>query len=339
MDVKKLLRALCEAPGVAGEENSAREAAQGFLSKLGECSVTPLGSLICRVLPPKKNGAHLMLDAHIDEIGLIVTAVLDDGFLKVAACGGMDRRSLSASQMTVHTKTPRKGVICSVPPHLQSAEEEKKLPKIEDFALDVGLSGEVANKEILIGTRVTPDISYCEMPNGFVSSRALDNRAGCAAVILAAQLIKKAGADCGLSVVLSSMEEVGGQGAATAAYELAPTHAIAVDVSFGHCPGVPKHRTAALGSGPMIGVSPILSGEMGQKLAAEAKKEKIPHTFEAMGSRTGTNADNIAATRAGVKTALLSVPQRNMHSPVEMVKIADIEDTARLIAAYVKSAF
>lgn len=339
METKKLLKLLCEAHGVSGREGGAAEIALGILKDFGECEISPLGSVVCRVRPAKDGEPHIMLDAHIDEIGLIVTAILNDGFIKVAACGGVDRRLLSACQMTIHGENPVKAVVCSVPPHLREDDGKKKVQKIEEFSLDAGLSQERARELVRVGDRVTPDVEFCELKNGLVSGRALDDRAGCAAVVLAAERLKKINPVCGISVVLSTQEEVGGCGAKTAAYSLNPSHAIAVDVSFGSAPGVPKHRTAALGSGPMIGIAPILSGEMGQALFECAKKNSIPHTPEPMGGRTGTNADEIAVSRGGVKTAMLSIPQRNMHSPVEVVAVADVENTARLIAEYIEQAF
>ena len=279
-----------------------------------------------------------MLDAHLDQIGMIVTAVLEDGFLKVAGCGGVDRRMLAASQVTVHGRQPLKAVVCSVPPHLQEGTGGK-VGKIESFLLDTGLSSEECREKVSPGDRITVDGDFHRLCGELVSSPALDNRAGCAAIIRAAQLLKEEKLSCSLTVALTSLEELSGQGARTAAYQIAPTHAIVVDVSFSDCDGVPRHRTTPLGGGAMVGFSPILSGEMCRGLCETAGRKGLPFTREVMGGRTGTNADEIVTVRGGVRTALLSVPQRNMHTPVEVVSLADIETVASLIAAYVTEQF
>ena len=333
METSALLRTLSEAVGVAGSESGVLAAAREELLKIGKCEVSPLGSLICKIREPKAGGAHVMLDAHLDEIGLIVTAILPDGFLKVSNCGGIDRRILPACQVTIHGREPLKAVVCSVPPHLQD-KEQKKTQKIEEFTLDAGLGFEAAQKLIAPGDRVTIDAPFAGMLGGRVTGKSLDNRAGCAAVMRAGELLAQSPLDCGLSVVLSSLEEVGEQGAQCAAYALAPTHAIVVDVSFAGAPGLGPVRQAAFGSGAMVGFAPTLCGEMSRGLIEPAKRHQIPHTPEVMGGKSGTNADNIAASRCGVRTALLSIPQRNMHTPVEIVDTADIEAVANLIAAY-----
>lgn len=338
METKEIMRALCTATGVAGAERGAAAAALQYLEPLGPCEISPVGSLICRVRSAREGAAHILLDAHLDEIGLVVTNILDDGFLKVAACGGVDRRLLAASRVIIHAKTPVTGVVCSVPPHLKDGDT-KKAGKIDTFTIDVGMTSEAAREVIFPGDRVTADTPFYEMMGDRVSCKSLDNRAGCAAVIRAAQLLHEEGPDCGLSVALSSMEEVGGQGAVTAAYALEPTHAIVVDVSFARCDGGPKNVTAELGSGALVGIAPVLSREMSDALLAAARKHAIPFEPEVMGGRTGTNADGIAVSRRGVRTGLLSIPQRNMHTPAEICSAGDVEHVAQLIAAYVRDNF
>lgn len=339
METKALLKALCDAVGAPGGEAAAAAVATEILAPLGPCEISPLGSVICRVLPATEGKPHLLLDAHLDEIALIVLAVTEDGFLKVGACGGIDRRVISASQLTIHAEGgPLKGIVCSVPPHLQDDSHKEKLQKLQEFSVDIGFSRERAEALVAPGDRVTVDGPFISLQNDLVASKALDDRAGCAVIIKAAEEIKAAAPDIGLSVVLSSMEEVGGMGAKTAAYTLSPTHAIAVDVSFAHVKGVPEHRTAKIGSGPMIGVAPVLAASVSSALKRVATHCQIPFTMEAMGRSTGTNADDIAVSRAGVKTGLVSVPQRNMHSPVEVVSIADVENAAKLIAKYATTA-
>lgn len=337
MTTAQMLLTLCEAPGIAGFETGAVEEAEKMLSGLGDCEVTTLGSLVCRVktVPGKP---HVMLTAHIDSIGLIVSYIEDSGFLRVSNCGGVDRSLLLASRVVVHSDSgDYDGVVCSIPPHLNP--DDSVIPKVEDIYIDVGFDGKTAREKIALGDRVSFDAQSHQLLNGRISARTLDDRAGCAAVILAAQKLAGCELDCSLSVMLATMEEVGGQGAKTATNLLAPTHCVAVDVSFGHTPDAPKQKCGQLGNGPMIGISPILDNETTQKLKAVAEKENIPYQLEVMGGNTGTDADSVAVSGAGVRCGLLSIPQRYMHTPIEVVEIADVETTADLMAAYVRDEF
>ena len=302
----------------------ARETARRLLEPLGACETTALGSLICRMKPIPESGAHLLLTAHMDSIGMIVTFIDDNGFLRVAGCGGVDRAVLPAAQVTVHTASGAlPGVVCTVPPHL--TEDDGVLPKVDEISVDVGLSAGAARAQIAPGDRITFDCEPFTTSSGLVCSRALDDRAGCAAVILAAQKLARQPLACGLSVALTVMEEVGGQGARTAASLLAPTHAVAVDVSFGHTPDAPRPKCGVMGDGPMIGVSPILDHAMFE--------------VEVMGGNTGTDADGVTVAGVGVRCALVSVPLRYMHTPAELIDARDVEQTAALIAAYVTDEF
>lgn len=336
MEFKDLVFELCQVVGVAGREDMAVVTAKKELDKLGKTEVNPLGSLICEVLPKKEGRPHLMLDAHIDEIGMIVTFIDEKGFLRVGGCGGMDRRLLLSSTVFVHTENEvLRGVVCSLPPHLQSGE--RKNPKVDEIAIDIGFSAEEAKKRVALGDRVTLKSTTQILRGDLVSSKSLDDRIGCASIIKAAELIKKENPDIGLTVVLSTMEETGGQGAKTAAYTVNPTHALAVDVSFAHTPDAKIEKCGEFFKGPMVGFSPILASSESKKLVALAKENGIPYQTEVMGGRTSTNADEIAVSRGGVTTSLLSIPQRYMHTPIETVSLTDAENTAKLIAKYALS--
>lgn len=337
MTTKELLVTLCEATGVAGLEIGAVAEAEKLLSDLGQCEVTALGSLVCRVKTQPQQ-PHVMLTAHIDTIGLIVSYIEDSGFLRVSNCGGIDRSLLLASHVVVHSDSgDYDGVVCSIPPHLNP--NDSVVPKVEDIYIDVGFDGEATRKKIALGDRVTFYGQSQELLNGRISARTLDDRAGCAAVILAARKLADCHLNCSLSVVLATMEEVGSQGAKTAANLLSPTHSIVVDVSFGHTPDAPRQKCGILGKGPMIGISPILDNGVTAKLKETAAKEKISYQLEIMGGNTGTDADAVASSGAGVRCGLVSIPQRYMHTPIEVVEIADVEAAANLIAAYVRDEF
>ncbi|MEG2174724.1 MAG: M42 family peptidase [Oscillospiraceae bacterium] len=330
----ELLSTLTAAPGVSGDEVSAATVAAQFLKDFGETHITPMGSLICRHAESTTDLPRILLVAHLDQIGLAVTQVTEKGFLRVAPCGGPDRRSLAGARVTVHTAFgPLPGIVCSVPPHLSNGDA--KTLKIEDAAIDIGLTSERAHSLVGYGDRVTFDGPLCSLLGDRVCGAALDDRAGCAAVIRATQLLS----DCdtaALFVALVSQEETGSSGAATSAFEIAPDWAIAVDVSMGFLPGEHSEQCGTVGGGPMVGFSPILERRLSRRFCDIARQHAIPWQTEVMAGRTGTDADVVAIAGRGVRTGLLSIPLRFMHTPSEVVALSDIENTARLIAAVVR---
>lgn len=334
MNTKELLTAFSGLDGTSGLENNVADYGMALLRPYGEVRKTPLGSVVCAAHLPKKDGVLVMLDAHMDEIGMIVTYIEENGFLKVVNIGGLDRRTLTASPVVVHGKEQTYfGVVCSTPPHLQG-DDEKKIPKMEDIYLDVGMNKEQAEACIQLGDRVTLKSSVMELAGGQLCGKALDDRACCVIILRTLELLQGKKLSCGVTAVFSTMEEVGGQGAKTAAYDIDPTHAVVLDVSFAYTPDAEKSKCGELGKGGMIGIAPILDKDMTDKLIATAKAKDIPFQYEVMNGKTGTNADGIVTSRGGVKTAMLSLPLRYMHTPVEVIDSEDIEHCAALLAAY-----
>lgn len=331
MEVKDLIERLVAPPGPSGREDAAAAVAEEILKDLGTVSRTPLGSLVCQLPCANPEAPLVVLEAHLDQVSLVVTAI-EEGFLRMANSGGIDRRLLPATQVVVHTAGgPRKGVICSVPPHLKG--DEDKPAKLEEMAIDVGYNQEQAEKLFAPGDSITLDVQGCvQLQNDHITAMALDDRAGCAAVIKAAQLVAKQGSPNRVAVLLSAMEEVGGQGSGTAAFGLDPQRCYCVDVTFGEWPGLAPQKTGKLGKGPMLGFAPILSRSLNTQLLELAKANDIALQREVMSGSTGTNADKIATTRCGVATALVSIPLRHMHTGVETISLKDVEDTARLLA-------
>lgn len=325
-----MLKKLCSADGVSGDEELACQAATELLSPLGEVSRTALGCVICRIAPKRANLPKVMLTAHIDQIGLVVTKITDKGFLKVAACGGPDHRSFAGARVTVHTKSGKiPGVICAVPPHLSNGKSTPKKPV--DSAVDIGMSAEAAKQKVAPGDRITFDGAITPMLSDRICGASLDDRCGCAAVIRAAKQL----ADCDtaeISVALVTQEEVGSAGASTAANLLAPDFCFAVDVSMGFTPDDRPEECGEMGKGPMIGVAPILDRRLATLLRDTANRLNIPWQHEVMGGKTGTDADYIAISGKGVRTALVSIPLRFMHTANEIIALCDMENTAKLIS-------
>lgn len=330
-DLKELLGALCALEGISGDESRVYQQVAGLLEPLGTVKASPLGSVLCDL---GGSGPVVMLTAHIDRIGMIVTRVTDEGFVKMAGVGGVDRRSLAGARVKIQTAQGEvTGVIGSTPPHLKG--DDQKQPKVEDLYIDVGMSAAAAKGRIKPGDPIVMCGKLRELLGGQISAPGLDNRAGCAAVIQAAALLKEA-SPCHIVVALTSMEETGGAGAVTAAFDIKPEFAFVVDVSMGLTPDGKAEKCGVMGKGPMIGLSPILNRKLSKGLIAYCEQHQLPYQAEVMSSATGTDADGIAVTAGGVKTALLSIPLLFMHSPVEVIKLEDVEAVAKLMADFIK---
>lgn len=337
--LEKNLMELCMATGVAGLEFEASRVAASLLKKYTtDVAVDHFGNVVGKISSKDKNAKTLLLDAHIDEIGMVLTSIDDKGFLRVSNCGGIDRRLLCAQLVTIHGKKDIIGVVGSKPPHLEKADEANKIAELDEMFIDIGMSKEEAQRVTSLGDKITIRSDFTRMLNDRVSSKALDDRAGVASILEALELLYKKDLPFNLVVLFSAREEIGGQGAKVAAYTASPDFAIAVDVSFAHTPDAKAYKCGKMDEGTMIGYHAVLDKPMSDKLVALAKKEKIKHQLEVMGGRsTGTNADEIIMTKGGVRTALLSIPQKYMHTPIEQVSLHDIEETAKLIAAFVLS--
>lgn len=330
-------RKLCEAPGPSGRECAAYAAAKELLSPMGEVKRTPLGSLLCCVNEGKEGAPHLLLEAHLDQIGFIVTRV-EEGFLRFSKIGGIDARWLPATPVVIHAAGDYPGIITSVPPHLAGDGSDHSI-KIENLLIDTGFTAETAAKLFAPGDIVTFAAKPAQLQNGRLAGPALDDRIGCAAVIAAAEEIAAEKPDCRVTVLLSSMEEVGGQGAETGGFTSQPDYAIAVDVSFGDGFGCAPEKTSPLGGGTMLGYAPTLNRDFTLKLKKLAEENNIPLQHEPMGGRTGTDADELATAGRGIKMALLSIPLRSMHTVAETIDPEDAANTARLMALAAKEGF
>lgn len=328
MELDILLKELSEADGLGGLDG-ALKVAEKHLSQFA--TVIRKGNGLVGTMG--KGERHVLLDAHIDEIGMVVTSI-NDGFLKVAPAGGIDPRILPATRVKVNGKEAVYGTFCSIPPHLKKGEDDVK-PTDEQY-IDTML-GSKAEELILVGSRVTFSQEFKPLNGTLCTGKSLDNRAGVAALIRCAELIYKSEINCRVTILLSDMEELGLRGAKTESFDIDPDEAIVVDVSFGNSPDIAPQKTGVLGKGPMLGFSPVLSGSMAEALKVIAEEKGIPYQVEAIGGVTSTNADVIAVNRKGVKTELLSIPLRNMHTPVEIIDTLDVENTARLIAEYILS--
>lgn len=326
----ELLKELTQTVGVSGCEENIVALLKKKLSSYGDVTVDNMNNVFCTF----GEGYHFLLDAHLDEIGLIVTDITDDGFIKFSNCGGIDARPLPAMEVSVWGREEVKGIISTLPPHLQSASDEKKIPKLSELAIDTGLTKDKLEKLVSLGDRITFKRNFTPLLNGLVSASCLDDRSGVAAILMCLDELKNMG--CKVNVMFSSQEEVGTRGAKIGPYAKSVDEAISVDVSFALTPGCDKSECGELSKGAMIGFSPILDKEISRNLVDAAEKNNIPYQCEIMSGRTGTNADVISISEKGIKTALISIPEKYMHQRVEVVDTADVESVSRLICAYIK---
>lgn len=333
MDIKQIISLLTEGAGVSGNEHVLSRAEE-LLSQYGEVKRDALGSIIGTFGSGEK---HIMLDAHLDRIGLIVTAVDESGFLRVNKCGGCDPRVLCAATVTVWGKEPVFGVVTSTPPHLAKTDDTSKAPDFDNIYVDTGLPYDKISRIVSVGDRITIDAPVRSLTDNIITGAALDDRIGMAALLRVAEILKDKDLKTKVSVIFSVQEETTESGAKAGAFGISPDEAIAVDVSFGDAPGISPSQCGKVGSGAMICISPSLSADISDKLINLAKTNSIKYQTEVCPSSTGTNADVISSSKCGVKTGLVSIPLRNMHTQAELADINDIESTAQIIASYILS--
>src|SRR5919206_3767324 len=334
------LKRLLSMPGPSGYEEAAakvwREEAETFAEVRGDRMGNSFATIGAGGSP------RVMLAGHIDEIGVMVTHIEDSGLLRFTGVGGWDSQVLVGQRIRLLTSSGDViGVIGKKAIHVMEPDERKKVSEIKSLWIDIGAKdGDEAKGMVRVGDVGVIDQELVELPNGRIASRSVDNRMGAFVVLEALRLLfeeENIGAE--VVAVACVQEEIGLYGARGAAFGPDPDAAIAVDVTHAtDTPGVSKneHGDHSLGSGPVItratNLSPIVSGG----LITAAEEEGIDYTLEADSRSTSTDADAIQFTRAGVATGLVSVPNRYMHSPNEIVALEDLTNCAGLIASYVK---
>jgi putative aminopeptidase FrvX len=337
-----VLRELLQARGPSGYETAPAgvwaDAAKGFAAVSTDTVGTPLARVAAHH-GAKTPARRLVVMGHIDEIGLIVTHIDDEGYLWFAPVGGWDSQILVGQRLVLSTRNGElAGVIGKKPIHLLRDEERKKVAEVRDLHIDIGArDGKEARALVRIGDVAVIAGDPVELPNGRIASRALDNRLGSFVALEAARLVAEAGgAQWELVAVAAAQEEITFGGSRTSAFSLEPDAAIVVDVTHAtDAPGIDVKEAGkhALGSGPVLSRGSTLNPRLFELLHETAEREQIPFTVEASGRSTGTDADAVHTSRGGVPTALVSIPLRYMHSPVELVQLDDVHACARLIAA------
>ena len=343
MTIPPVLQTLLTAHGPSGYESDPaaawREAAGAWSDDVRS---DVMGSSVALV-PGTADGPSLALVGHIDEIGLIVTHIEENGFLRFTGVGGWDPQVLVGQRVVLATADgPVPGVVGKKPIHLLDADARKKVPEMKEMHIDIGaVDGDAAAKLVRVGDTAVIAGEPVELEGGRVASRSMDNRIGSYVSYEAARLVaEQGGAPGDLFAVAGVQEETGLNGARTTAYSLRPDLAVAIDVTHAtDAPGISESELGKhpFGSGPVIERGTNIHPRVSEMLIEAAEAEKIPYTLSASARSTGTDADAIHVSRGGVPTGLVSVPLRYMHSPVEVVQVDDIENTAKLLAAFAMS--
>lgn len=336
MNYEETLARLCAIGAPSGFERPMAQAAAELLRPvMDEVKIDKMGSVVAVRRCGKENAPRLLLDAHLDEIGFIITGH-EEGFLRFAPLGGVDPRMLPDRELTILTQPPITGVVACMPPHVLSDEERDKSLPIQELFIDAGLSQEQAKARIPVGTPAVYRAGCAPLGEHKLCGKALDDRACLAVLIDAARQLLGEKLDVDLYILGSVQEEVHGTGAITAAYGIVPDLCVAVDVTHGSSPDAPKDETFPLGGGPTVGLGPNCTKWMGERFCAKAEELSIPYSVEVMPGHSGTNGWDLQITREGVATAVLSVPLRYMHTPLETIHRDDLTAAARLLAAFVK---
>lgn len=335
------LQRLLDAHGPSGFEQEParlwREEAKAFAALEVDVAGNSLATLNPAGTP------RVMLAGHVDEIGVMVVHVDDDGFVHFGAVGGWDSQVLVGQRVVLQGRAgPVPGVVGKKPIHLIKADEKDKVSKITDLWLDIGAANRAeALERVRVGDAGVIAASSLALPNGRLASRAIDNRIGAFVVLEALRRLAAAPPAAAVVAVATTQEEIGttGGGARTSAFGVEPHAAVVVDVTHAtDFPGAEKKEQGdfRLGGGPVLARGSAVSRVVFEQLAAAAEAEGIPFAIEATPRYTSTDADAVYTSRRGVATGLVSVPCRYMHSPNEMVSTDDLDRTAELLAAWVR---
>lgn len=340
LDYKETVRFLTAIPSIAGCEKYAAEKIREKFGDLFDEIYADAARNIVLVKKSKKNtenAKRVMLDAHFDEIGMVVSGFTDEGLLHVMPVGGVDRGLLPASDAWIYTgeKLENKlyGVFTAIAPHLPGAD---KMPEWSELLIDIGYSKAEAEKLVAIGDPVGYYYSGDDLLNNRITGRGFDDKACAAGLICAAADTPAEELEYDVYVTLTSGEEVGGGGAASAAWTIHPEFAIITDVNFALTPGVNGSEGGKLGGGPMISLSAVTDRKLTKKIREIAKAYEIPNTPVVEATSTGTNASSVVYVNEGVPAAVVSLPLAGMHSYNELLQLEDAENFKKIISEIIK---
>ncbi len=334
MLLKETIIDLCGLAAPSGFEERAFSRIKEFLSPyVDEIRTDALGNLIAVKKCGKAGARKLMFNAHMDEIGMIITGI-EKGFLRFSNIGGIDPRMLPAREIKILTDPPIFGVIDTMPPHALSDDDMDKAIDAKKLFIDVGLSEDEAKLRVPLGTAAVFAGGVDELSSNVICGKALDDRACVAIVIKVMEALAEKDLNVDVYCLISTQEEVGMRGAIAGTYGINPDYAVAIDVTHAATPDSKKGETLEMRKGAAIGVGPNMNRNITNALIALAEEKNIPYQLEVMSGSSGTDGWVIQVCREGVSTAVVSLPIKYMHSPVETMDISDADSIVSLLSEF-----
>ncbi len=334
MLLKEMIIDLCGLGAPSGFEEKAFARVNELISPfVDEIKTDSMGNLIAVKKSGRADAKKLMFDAHIDEIGLIVTGI-EKGFLRFSTIGGVDPRMLPAREIKVLTDPPIFGVIDTMPMHVLSEEEMDKSIDAKKLFIDVGLSEEEAKLRVPLGTPAVFAGGVEELTENVICGKSLDDRACAAIIIKVMEALSDKALNVDIYCLFSTQEEVGSRGAVTGTFGINPDCAVAVDVTFASTPDTKKGETMEMRKGAAIGVGPNMNRNITNALIATAKEKEISYQLEVMSGHSGTDGWVIQVCREGVSTGVVSLPIKYMHTPVETLDVSDANAVVSLLTEF-----
>lgn len=336
MDIVALLKRLSEASGVSGYEHEVQEIVlEVFGEHADSVRTDTLGNVIAhKVGTGPEPRPTIMLATHMDEIGLMVSEI-EEGFIHFQQVGGYDDRVLLGQEVIVHGHRALPAIIGARPPHVLPTEERDKPIPYTKLLIDVGLSPEEVDDLVHVGDLITMNRELVELQGQLVSGKALDNRLSVVAAAVCLEELARVRHRWDAYAVATVQEEVGLKGAITSTYGLRPDLGIAIDVTWAKQPGTTEEYTFELGGGPTIACGPNFHPRLQEALVQTAESLEMGHHIEPTTRPPGTDAAAMQMAREGIPVALVSIPERNMHTPVETASMVDVERVGRLLAAFI----
>lgn len=341
LQAKDFLKNILTTPSTTGFEEPVQQLVRDYAQPFADSIRTDIHGNVFAARNPDAP-LRVMLAGHCDQIGLIVNYVDEQGYLYILTVGGWDIQNLVGVRVKIWTSQGAiDGVIGKKPIHLMDDEDRKKVPKIKDLWVDIGAKDKAeAEQYVHVGDPITVELEYREMLNNLIAAPATDDKAGVWVVMEALRRIDPSKLKVGVFAVSTVQEEVGLRGSRTSSFGIDPHIGIATDVTFAtDCPTIEKKQNGdvKLGGGPVLTRGPNMTTKLVNALVDVAKQNEIPVQMVAEGKITGTDAGSIQVNRSGVATALISIPNRYMHTPVEVISLHDIDYAADLMARYCES--
>lgn len=335
---REFLNQLSISSGVSGHEASvASLVIERFKSLTDQVQGDKFGNVYALKSGNRKLKKKIMLAAHMDEIGLIVKKIDSRGFLDFTTVGGVDQRTLLSQEVLVHGRQTIPGIIGFSPPHLLQSPEADQAVKIEDMAIDVGVSGVKLNELVQVGDVVTLKRDTYPLLNNVLAGKSFDDRAGIVVMMVCLEELSSLRHRHDVIAVATTQEEIGLRGALTSAYTLNPDLAVVIDVTHASTPDTKGQVKFDLGKGPTVALGPNIHPAIYRKLSETAQEHRLPIQIEPIPGHSGTDAWAIQVTQAGIPTGLISIPLRYMHTSVETLDMQDVLNSGKLLAHFISS--